>query len=570
MEMVARNKTFIAVGLGWLAIFPAGVWLVHHLFPPAYHEINSEIFAFMLLMIIVATIPIFINDTPLFILQGISMAAFLVFGLFVELLLTQVAIMFLLIKIRIGKKELYRVPMNSLMFFFVSVGSALVYYAFGGNHGPIDVTNVNDILPVLAYSITYFIINQILLIFILVFIHKKKNNLFGADLIWELLSSVVVFPIGVILCLLYQEVQVLSVLIVAIPFISIAAIMQLYSTSVKLNEQLHKVSQIGQQLGMRQSVEQVINLFVEQVSGLFSMDHLFIFNRTKEDKLKLLRHHRKEQDENEQVCPNFSSIAQIALDKNESIRYGRKSEWSEIGQFVIGDLESLLTVPITYNNKSAGVLVLASNKKRIYERYHRNILDILATYLVIAVDNATHYEETKHISEHCALTGVYNYRYLKNRSEKVFQQLQAGSIQELSMLMIDLDHFKSVNDTYGHESGNRILCQVAAILQERAGSQGIVTRYGGEEFAILLPGMDEKLAISLGESIRQKIADTPFTVMQTLQFEQENFIRVTVSIGVATADRWQDDSLSLLRNADRAMYIGAKKAGRNRVAVYEK
>ncbi|MFS0780734.1 diguanylate cyclase [Bacillus sp. 1P06AnD] len=569
-SMAAENKTFKTVALAWLAIFPAGLLLIHKLFPPVYEGVNPDILAFMLLMIVVAAFPIFINETPLFILQGISMAAFLIFGLFIEILLTQIAVIALLIKIRIGKKDLYRIPINSLMFFLISIGSAMVYYAFGGNHGTIDITRMEDVLPVLAYGIAYFCINQLLIICILVAIHKKRSGFFGADLIWELLSSVVVFPIGVILFLLYQEVQVLAVLIVAIPFISIAAIMQLYSASVKLNEQLQKVSDIGQQLGKRQTVAKVLNLFVDKVSELFTLKHLFIYNIEQGQKLKLLRHYQKGSDEIDSVCPNFTGIAQLSLSKNKAIRFGRKSEWSDIGQFIIGDLESLLVVPITHNNKHAGVFIVASNKKRIYERYHQNILGILASYLVIAVDNAVHYEETKRISEHCELTGVYNYRYLKTSSEEMFEQLLSGSISYLSMLMIDLDHFKSVNDTYGHESGNRILCQFASMLQSTVGPGGIVTRYGGEEFAVLLPGINEEDAVALGERIRKAVEETPFSIKETLSMGHENFVSITASIGVATADSQEDDSLSLLRNADRAMYIGAKKEGRNRVAVYEK
>ena len=137
--------------------------------------------------------------------------------------------------------------------------------------------------------------------------------------------------------------------------------------------------------------------------------------------------------------------------------------------------------------------------------------------------------------------------------------------------MLDIDHFKQINDTYGHQAGNEILAKMATRLSDLIGTRGTLARYGGEEFVILLPDTDQQIALRIAENVRQTIANRPFTVQNELDpslgFAEVN---ITVSIGVSTAPEDADDAMSLIRHADRALYIGAKRAGRNRVAEYVK
>jgi diguanylate cyclase (GGDEF)-like protein len=139
--------------------------------------------------------------------------------------------------------------------------------------------------------------------------------------------------------------------------------------------------------------------------------------------------------------------------------------------------------------------------------------------------------------------------------------------QMLSLIILDIDHFKQVNDTYGHQSGNEILIELANRVSKLVGARGTVARYGGEEFVVLLPDTSKEEAYQMAEHIRQSVANWPFTLQQTLDQKQQQ-VRITASIGVATAPEDAEDALALIRHADRALYVGAKRAGRNRVAEY--
>ena len=154
------------------------------------------------------------------------------------------------------------------------------------------------------------------------------------------------------------------------------------------------------------------------------------------------------------------------------------------------------------------------------------------------------------------LTGLPNRRYGMDRLE------QEGSLASsrglpLCCLMIDIDHFKAVNDTHGHDVGDRVLCQVAKILLRAIRKEDVVFRYGGEEFLVLCPATPHKAAVNLAERIREAVTSAYFGL-------QEPFFRVTVSIGMAAYDANDASVDAMTKRADEALYR-AKREGRNRV-----
>ncbi len=159
------------------------------------------------------------------------------------------------------------------------------------------------------------------------------------------------------------------------------------------------------------------------------------------------------------------------------------------------------------------------------------------------------------------LTGVYNRRefnrYLHNEIEKM--NLEQGS---LSLLMVDIDHFKKLNDTYGHQSGDDALQQVSALLKREMRPGDIVARYGGEEFAVILPRTVSLDAVMVAERLCRTIA------AQDIQIQNGQSIKVTASLGCATFPKHADSKEGLMSQADAALYR-AKESGRNQVCCVE-
>lgn len=186
--------------------------------------------------------------------------------------------------------------------------------------------------------------------------------------------------------------------------------------------------------------------------------------------------------------------------------------------------------------------------------------DLYEAFCDMADDVRRHIEETERLSIQDHLTGLYNRRFLYAGGSKLLESAQRAG-RFCSCLMIDVDHFKRVNDTYGHQTGDVVLHHVAKVIAGCTRKSDIVARYGGEEFAVLLTGAGLEQAVLLGERIRKALADSPCPV-------NGDSLPVTVSIGVAQArpevlygSTALDD---LLARCDAAMYA-AKAAGRNRV-----
>lgn len=162
------------------------------------------------------------------------------------------------------------------------------------------------------------------------------------------------------------------------------------------------------------------------------------------------------------------------------------------------------------------------------------------------------------------LTGIYNRRYLERRlADEIARATRYG--MPLSVLLIDIDHFKRVNDIYGHQVGDLVLEGMAQLVATTLRTTDIVARYGGEEIMVIAPSTPVKTAASLAERLRKIVENASFEVPAELDCDI-SALGVTVSIGVACFGRHAEDMPELIQNADKAMYR-AKKEGRNRVVV---
>jgi two-component system, cell cycle response regulator len=156
------------------------------------------------------------------------------------------------------------------------------------------------------------------------------------------------------------------------------------------------------------------------------------------------------------------------------------------------------------------------------------------------------------------LTGLFNRRYMENHLATLIEQAGARG-KPLSLLALDIDYFKSINDTYGHDAGDDVLRDFALRIKRSIRGIDLACRSGGEEFVIVMPETDMAVAATVAERLRRRIAGEPFTINQATRS-----IPVTLSIGIATVRGRDDNAAILLKRADQALYR-AKRDGRNRV-----
>ncbi len=214
--------------------------------------------------------------------------------------------------------------------------------------------------------------------------------------------------------------------------------------------------------------------------------------------------------------------------------------------------------PLRVGGQVRGVMNVAFHKPHEFTEDEIRVLELLADHAAIALENARLFQETQKLAVIDELTGVYNRRGLFTFGRREIQRARRFG-RPLSLLMLDIDDFKEVNDRHGHLVGDQVLKGLARLLQRRTREVDLVARYGGEEFAVLLPETGLEDARRAAERLRREVAETPF---QT----QAGPLYITVSFGVAEVGPPIRRMEDLLQAADRGLYR-AKAAGKNRVEV---
>lgn len=219
-------------------------------------------------------------------------------------------------------------------------------------------------------------------------------------------------------------------------------------------------------------------------------------------------------------------------------------------------IRDCLAEPLTADGRSLGLLLVA-NKRSPYLDEDTALVNAVAVQVVGAVDKSMQLVVTRHEATTDAMTGLYNYRFLISYlDQQVNVAERAGS--SLSVLMLDLDHFKAINDTHGHLAGDAVLRAVASLVVETIRKSDLAARYGGEEFVIVMSNTGREDAELVAEKVRQAVAAMEVTLDEGLR------VGVTVSIGGVSFPDGTRGARNLLDLADRALYQ-AKRAGRNRV-----
>lgn len=220
-------------------------------------------------------------------------------------------------------------------------------------------------------------------------------------------------------------------------------------------------------------------------------------------------------------------------------------------------------IPLLSRGKVLGIMQIKTETGKLPSGRDRRLLMIFASSAAVAIDNSLLHKKTEELTIIDALTELYNYRYFR---AKLTDELRRADRyrQKLSILMLDLDHFKEVNDRYGHQTGNVILREVSNIMEQCVRDIDVVARYGGEEFVVILPQTNAEDAAIIAERIRETVKKNCFP-----NSNGQREIRITVSLGVATYPEGIHNLDQLLEKVDRALYQ-AKADGRNRVCRAEK
>jgi diguanylate cyclase (GGDEF)-like protein len=241
---------------------------------------------------------------------------------------------------------------------------------------------------------------------------------------------------------------------------------------------------------------------------------------------------------------------------------GRKREYDALPS------RALVGAPICWGEELLGVIDTMAYLPHQYTQVDLNVLDMFAAQAAIAIRNARLYKQVEQVSVTDDLTGLFNRRGFFQLGEREFERSLRFS-RPLAALMFDIDHFKGVNDTYGHPVGDQVLRALADCFRRNKRGIDIEGRYGGEEFVLLLPETLLSGASHIAERLRQSIAELVIPVCRANGNQPPVDLRITVSVGVAQMAPDIPNLEGLIDRADQALYR-AKDMGRNRVVVWQR
>jgi diguanylate cyclase (GGDEF)-like protein len=221
-----------------------------------------------------------------------------------------------------------------------------------------------------------------------------------------------------------------------------------------------------------------------------------------------------------------------------------------------------VTVPLKAKDKTLGAILVDNIfTKKVISKSDMRILTMFANHAGLAIENSRLYEETEYLSKTDWLTKLWNSGELHKTLSKEIEKSRIGD-RNVSVLMIDIDNFKSYNDSVGHREGDEAIKLIASMLSSRSRRDDFVARYGGEEFTIVMPTTPKKTASTIADRLRKEIAET-FASKKV----PEGVPHLTVSVGISAFPYDGVDKESLIHKADIALYE-AKRTGKNKVVEY--
>jgi diguanylate cyclase (GGDEF)-like protein len=223
-------------------------------------------------------------------------------------------------------------------------------------------------------------------------------------------------------------------------------------------------------------------------------------------------------------------------------------------------LKSHLTLPLTVEGEILGCISLNSDQPNAFDAQDLQFLSVIGYQMAATLKHFQRFSSIKNIAIFDTLTGLHNRRFFEERLGVETQKSFYGSTP-LSLVMVDIDHFKKVNDTFGHAGGDQVLCKISSLLKNSVRKKDTVARYGGEEFILILPEASLESSFVIAERIRRMVENTPFEIGRAQ-------VNITISMGISNFPNHQAKSKEeLVKMADQALY-DAKRGGRNKVCIF--
>ena len=309
------------------------------------------------------------------------------------------------------------------------------------------------------------------------------------------------------------------------------------------------------------SLEQISSVLIDRLPSVFSIDYftLFLYDQDKR-KLNLMCHNHPEIESSFSIPLSSSPIMEAAVLRGQ---YIREQDFSTSSYYRGADNPLFkkgyfVSIPLMIEKEIVGVLNINDVGQDSFDVGDLDFILKLSEFIAMSISNAVLYEQTNKLAVTDGLTGISNRPSMEKSLRIEFERSKRYN-SPLSFIILDVDHFKDVNDTYGHQKGDEILIAFASLLKKACRANDIAGRYGGEEFVMVLPQSNAQGAFKIAERVREEMMKISFT-------GNESNFAVTVSCGVAEFNKDYESINKLIAAVDQALYE-AKNGGRNRTIL---
>ncbi|WP_418791033.1 diguanylate cyclase [Phosphitispora sp. TUW77] len=465
----------------------------------------------------------------------------------------------------VSKDRFFRSTLFNGAQYTISAVAASTLYFYAGGHA-VDKITAPNIIPLAFFVLTYFFINHFLVsLFLLPSFRNQRLTVWRSALKWDCLTYLFAAPIGVLMALIYEKTGTLGAVLIFIPLLTLKYLLRLYINLETANKELSALYEVAKNLGSNLELSKTLGLILSETKRVVNYHTGVIYLWEEEEQLLVpaaIKSPFAEKLRSIAYSLEEGLIGQVAKTGQPGIVYDSKKDnrlrsVPGINQF----LRSLLIIPLAMDNKLIGVIAIGKKEPNAFGQKQVQILSSLGGQAAVAMANAVLYKKIEKLAITDGLTKVYNHRYFYKRMEEENERYRRyGTV--FSFIMLDLDYFKQFNDKYGHRAGDHALYTVAQVIKKSTRMLDVVSRYGGEEFAVILPETDAANARVVAERILNAIRDNYFSVS-----DDHPPVHVTVSIGVATCPQDAETTNDLIELADKALYY-SKETGKNKISVW--
>jgi len=566
--LITETKKKFNYIIGFIGI---GLLLILTIF--GNHNNYFDIYLFLIFIIIEILLEktsIKIGDFAITLDVIVTISSYVIFGVIPTLWLDFFAMF--VYQVLIERKPLNKSFFNLGMFILAILFSHAIILIT--RNYPSGIEGIENKLRIVLFGLLYYVFNWF---FILLQIFIEKGQIPKSlieSMVWDFCTNFIVIPLSMLLIKLYYAYRLKGMILISILVMGINLFFRLIRNMVFLNEELKLVYEVSASINSRLETKEIIDNIINGIYELIECIYCSVIKYDGDSSsIKTISSKSKEniKIDNDLIDKIVAANICELTKQDKGFIINDISKFKHIPKeykLKLPDISSMLIEPLIRENKHIGYIFVCSNNKNSFTKEHKTILNILANDAVISLQNARSYETIHDKSIKDSLTLCFNQRYffeyLDSVGSKCLQckKEKCTGCSLVSLIIFDLDNYKIINDTYGHQTGDKILKDIAFIIKNNLRENDMVFRYGGDEFTIILPNMDCMGAYNVAERIRIIVEKSEFFGVNG------DKIKLTISGGVCDYPLNSESGSSLLSHADRAMYIYGKQQGKNKIGVY--